>query len=80
MELHLVHKSADGQLAVLGALIQEGKKNTVLEQAWNAIPKEKTTGRKNVSEPIDLIHILPKNQHTYQYESSLTTPPCSEGV
>lgn len=80
MELHLVHKSADGQLAVLGALIKEGKKNTVLEQTWNAIPKEKTTEGINVPEPIDLIHILPKNQHTYQYKGSLTTPPCSEGV
>lgn len=80
MELHLVHKDKDGQLAVLGILIKEGKTNTVLEQAWNAIPKEKTTEEISVSEPIDLAHILPKNQHTYQYAGSLTTPPCSEGV
>ncbi|WP_050183104.1 carbonic anhydrase [Domibacillus robiginosus] len=80
MELHLVHKSKEGQLAVLGILIKEGKTNTVLEQAWNVIPKEKTTEGISVPELIDLKHILPKNKHNYQYAGSLTTPPCSEGV
>ena len=80
MELHLVHKNEDDELAVLGVLIKEGNVNTTLEKMWNSIPEEKTEEEVKLAEPVDLMNILPENQHTYQYEGSLTTPPCSEGV
>lgn len=80
MELHLVHKSANNELAVIGLMIKEGSNNPVLEQAWNVLPKEVTTKDVTVTEAIDLIGLLPENKQTFRYEGSLTTPPCSEEV
>ena len=40
MELHLVHRHASGQLAVLGAFIKPGKANPIIEAVWKAAPKE----------------------------------------
>ncbi|KAA0965100.1 carbonic anhydrase family protein [Sporosarcina sp. ANT_H38] len=80
MELHLVHKSANNELAVIGLMIKEGVDNTALEQAWNVLPKEVTTKDVKVTEAIDLMGLLPENKQTFRYEGSLTTPPCSEEV
>ncbi|WP_409304182.1 carbonic anhydrase [Peribacillus sp. SCS-155] len=80
MELHLVHKDSDNQLAVLGLMIKNGDSNQALNKAWEVLPKEKTTEDVKLSEPIDLVSLLPKEQTTIQYRGSLTTPPCTEGV
>jgi len=80
MELHLVHSDKNGNLAVLGIMIQNGKKNELLAGMWNELPKEESI--KDISEKylIDLKALLPKNQTSYEYEGSLTTPPCTEEV
>jgi carbonic anhydrase len=80
MELHFVHKSANHQIAVLGLMIKEGETNSYLENAWNLIPRVKTTKEVKLTEPIDLMKLLPKEKDSFQYNGSLTTPPCSEGV
>lgn len=80
MELHLVHKSANNELAVVGLMIKEGAANTALEQSWKVLPKEVTTKDVKVTEAIDLIELLPENKKNFRYEGSLTTPPCSEEV
>ncbi|WP_438503638.1 carbonic anhydrase [Ectobacillus ponti] len=80
MELHLVHKSADNKLAVLGILLKAGQKNEQLAALWAAMPKEKTTADVALNAPVDLEALLPKNRATFRYNGSLTTPPCSEGV
>ncbi len=80
MEMHLVHQSESGELAVLGVLIKEGAHNPAFDSVWAELPDE-------VGEEIHLEHIavnvddlLPENRGTYRYRGSLTTPPCSEGV
>jgi len=80
MELHLVHKDAEGHIVVLGMMIKEGQKNIGLSTIWAHLPKEETTQDVQVQEPIDLLQLLPKNQKTFRYTGSLTTPPSTESV
>lgn len=80
MELHLVHNDKNGNLAVLGVMIQEGKENKILASILGALPNRET--EKVISEKY-LIHLqalLPQNQKAFHYEGSLTTPPCTEQV
>jgi carbonic anhydrase len=77
LEFHLVHKSADGKLAVVGVFYQEGAGGT-LTPLLNALPKN---GEKHPLESmVDPGTLLPSDHSAYRYEGSLTTPPCTEGV
>jgi len=78
-ELHIVHKSADGNLAVVGLLLQEGAANTAFDPFTNNLPAEKSDV-KDAGVTINAMDFLPSLQTTYRYSGSLTTPPCSEGV
>ncbi|SDZ08431.1 carbonic anhydrase [Evansella caseinilytica] len=80
MELHFVHKNADGQLAVLGVLMKAGEENDALAELWAQMPKEETQAAVELTDPVDLTSLLPQNKAGFHYNGSLTTPPCSEGV
>ena len=78
-ELHIVHRSADGNLAVVGILLKEGTENVAYQPFIGNLPVEKTDP-KDAGVKINAIDLLPSVQTTFRYSGSLTTPPCTEGV
>ena len=80
IEMHLVHESEEGALAVIGVLIESGRDNSEFIPIWHHLPS--TPGESEHSEDIifNAVNLLPSRKHTYRYDGSLTTPPCSEGV
>jgi len=80
MEMHLVHKSAQGKLAVIGVFIEEGQHNAAFDPIWSNLPKTKGTENHFENVTVDVNSLLPTGSHSYRYDGSLTTPPCSEGV
>jgi carbonic anhydrase len=80
MEMHLVHKSAQGELAVIGVLIEEGTANAAFDPVWANLPDEKGETLHLEHVRVDVDQLLPRVRTTYRYEGSLTAPPCTEGV
>ncbi|MEY2678406.1 MAG: Carbonic anhydrase precursor [Pseudomonadota bacterium] len=80
MVAHFVHKNADGKLAVLGVLLNDGKDNAAIQTLWNNAPKAE--GPEVVVDKVkfDPSSLVPAALTHYSYEGSLTTPPCTEGV
>lgn len=78
-ELHIVHKSADGSLAVVGLMLQEGADNAAFAPFVQNLPAKKSDA-KDAGLKINAAALLPSVQTTFRYSGSLTTPPCSEGV
>ncbi|MFQ5464552.1 MAG: carbonic anhydrase [Thermodesulfobacteriota bacterium] len=78
-EMHLVHKSSDGKLAVVGVLIVEGQENPAYSTVWAGLPK-KAGKAHTIKGTVDAARLLPGDRDFYTYSGSLTTPPCSEGV
>jgi carbonic anhydrase len=79
MEAHFVHKSVDGNLAVLGVFLTPGQEHSELQKLWARIPRQ--AGQKAATAgPVDTRLLLPANRACYRYAGSLTTPPCSEIV
>jgi hypothetical protein len=79
MEMHLVHQNAQGQLAVIGVLFEEGAHNSALDAFWADLPRN-VNAKQSFNRLIELPTLLPDNHSYYQYPGSLTTPPCTEGV
>lgn len=81
MEVHLVHKSEDGQLAVVGVYMSEGRENAALKAVFDNMPRSagETEVKSASFNPADLLP-SDKGQDFHHYIGSLTTPPCSEGV
>jgi len=76
---HLVHKDAEGKLAVVAVLFKQGKENAALRPVFSHLPhKEGQTAALDAG--FDPASLLPANHAYYAFSGSLTTPPCSEDV
>jgi len=79
LEMHLVHASEQGDLAVLGVLFESGDQNQALERFWSDLPATEgdTAG---ILPKMSAEELLPVSSDYFRFDGSLTTPPCSEGV
>jgi carbonic anhydrase len=78
LEIHFVHKLADGGFGVVGVLVASGAGNPTLQKLIAAIPAKR--GATATGPMIDPRALLPVARGFDRYEGSLTTPPCAEAV
>jgi carbonic anhydrase len=80
LEIHFVHKSADGNLAVVGVLLREGAENPAYAPVFQNLPAQAGPVATVAGASVDADALLPTQRSYWRYNGSLTTPPCSEGV
>ncbi|HEY5857004.1 MAG TPA: carbonic anhydrase family protein [Aldersonia sp.] len=82
IELHLVNKSEDGAIAVLGVLLAAGAENSALSELFTKMPTTVTDEQSMVplDGKIDPTDLIPPSSAIARYSGSLTTPPCTEPV
>jgi carbonic anhydrase len=79
MVIHLVHKSAEGKIAIIAVLLERGQQHRLMQTVWDNLPLEKL----DVVSPsilLDPSDALPERREYFTYMGSLTEPPCTEGV
>jgi len=79
MDVHLVHRDAEGRMAVVAVLLERGAAQPLLQTVWNNLPLEKNEPFAARAQ-LDPSQLLPADRRYYTYMGSLTTPPCTEGV
>jgi carbonic anhydrase len=77
LEMHLVHRSAEGKLLVIGVPIEGGPKSVVDDVLATLSPE---CGEPVEVPAIDLNRLVPSTHYTLHYTGSLTTAPFTEGV
>src|SRR5690606_7355939 len=82
MELHMVHTSPSGRIAVLAAFYDVGDEAPALAELFERVPGEllHTGEQASLRHTINPATLLPAQSRVVHYTGSLTTPPCTEGV
>lgn len=76
-ELHLVHVSKKGKLAVVGIFLTIDDEDKSPFKFFEKIPEE---SKKGETTKIDISKFISKSNPHFYYKGSLTTPPCTEDV
>ena len=79
LEVHFVHSSDRGELAVLGVMFESGAENPALQEILSAIPAREND-EVTLQQPLDMMALIPEDRAYFRFSGSLTTPPCTEGV
>ena len=75
METHLVHKDANGRLAVIALMVRAGRRGIL-----DNLPQPAKTGGQADAGSVNPSDLIPVSKEHFVFKGSLTTPPCSEGV
>lgn len=81
MSIHLLHKSAEGKMAVVAVRLVEDRSmgNAILAMLWDHLPKVAHKS-ETITDMVNPGGLLPADRSYWTYTGSLTTPPCTEGV
>lgn len=81
LEIYLVHRAANGAMAILAVRLNEdrGAPNAIIAALWPHLPKAAGQSEK-VTDEVNPAGLLPADRGYWTYTGSLTTPPCTEGV
>ena len=80
MVAHLVHKDAEGHLAVVAVLLAKGQANPLVQTLWDHVPRQVAHEDTLPDLRVNAADLLPKHLGYFEFDGSLTTPPCTEGV
>lgn len=78
LEMHLVHRRADGVLLVIGVFIEQGRANKTIDPLFRVLPEH--PGGTRIMPEVNLRGLLPDGRASFRYSGSLTTPPFTESV
>jgi carbonic anhydrase len=80
MVMHIVHRNAENQFAVIAVLMEKGETaNPLIDTLWKVMSKTPCKPQAHDIE-IDINQLLPEDKNYYTLWGSVTTPPCFEGV
>ena len=81
MGVQFLHKSADGQQAIISVRLGENQDapNALLATLFAELPR-KAGDTVKIKEMVNPGGLLPPDRSYWTYTGSLTTPPCTEGV
>ncbi|KAL9353847.1 hypothetical protein Peur_051817 [Populus x canadensis] len=81
LEVHMVHESLDGKVAVVGILYKIGSPDSFLSSLTKHLESVAGTNeRDTVVGVVDPRNLKIGSRKYYRYLGSLTTPPCTENV
>ncbi|MGH3932699.1 MAG: carbonic anhydrase [Pseudonocardiaceae bacterium] len=78
LEMHLVHRSADDAVLVIGVFIERGRANRATDPIFRELPEH--PGGTRIVPDVSLRGLLPDRRVSFRYSGSLTTPPFTEPV
>lgn len=79
LEAHFVNVDDKGNIAVIAVMFENGlRENDALSALLKNIPTKGNT--IDFTDDLSPNNLLPREREYYQFNGSLTTPPCTEGV
>jgi len=80
MEMHFVHQGPNGRAAVIAVFVMVGEGNNELQNIIEHLPKGIGDDYSVRGLKLNPKQLLPTKKDYYQFQGSLTTPPCTEGL